>query len=196
MKYLSLIIGSAGLIVALASFAWSWWLNRRTIKPTFKWVRSVNDKSVKLTISIINLSPRTTVITDFILKSGTKVISDNGYDYVAAESKEQEKLRAEEDKKRDEQYLFNLGRLTSQAMPVVQPLIQLYPYSPRTDSQNFYEPTALFGNNSIHFTYWLDAENLPDQLVIKSSSFVNHLRKQISFEIPTISNQVDKRSNV
>ncbi|WP_130847728.1 hypothetical protein [Lactiplantibacillus mudanjiangensis] len=78
----------------------------------------------------------------------------------------------------------------------VQPLIQLFPDSPKTDSKNFSEPMALYGNNSIHYTYWLSPEKLPDHLEINSSNFINHFHKKVSFKIPTIPNEIDKSTNV
>lgn len=191
MAYLNLIIALAGLIVALASFAWSWWLNRRGIKVSFKWVKSTNDDSIKLAITLSNLSSRTTMINSLSLNSGTSVISDNGYDYIAAETRVREaKLQAE--RSSSPFGLSTWNRIT----PPIAVIAKIHPDSPRSDSQNFSEPKALFGNSSLHYTYWLDSKDLPDKLVITSSNFIHHFHKTASFEIPAISNQVNESDNV
>lgn len=193
MAYLSLLVGLLGLAVALSSFVWSWWLNRRVIDVTFKWVMSTNDDSLKLAISLSNLSPRTTMITKLFLKSGVTIINDNGYNYVAAETHSRNSLSP---KNNIESLEIDNWNIFKEEKPVIPDIQQLHPDSPRSDSKNFLGSEPLFGNNSLHYTYWIDPTPVPEFLSITSSNFINGLHKTVSFKIPAVPNEVKQSSDI
>lgn len=225
MQYVSLIIGSIGLLVSLASLFWSWWLNQTSIIAKFKWTKSENDDSWHLRISLSNVASRTATITSLILKSGDEIVEDNGYDYDQVEQKNkdaahqrsldkhQEKLRQienmpHEDNESSYSAIFgntidalkrdeNFRYQQEQMHGMNQSLLHSNKHLTVVDQiGNFTDFEPIFGNHTNRYAYWISPDKIPNQLTITSSSFINRLSKSKSFDIPAIPNKVDQSNDV
>lgn len=210
---ISIAISIVALLVSLSSFFYSWWLNTISVAPNFHWYKSENDDSVKLTINLNNLSPRSTMLVSFDLTQNKRLVSDNGYDYESAND-------AARDQKFNDLQLVHENRIREiqretrrdfpdlkdihnpailaeenryrkqQEKEVFEPFHNLSALSfnkpTRKESHNFSSPTALNGNAGLSFSYWLDPNDLPNKLEIRTNRTFKNLRKHQSFVIPRI----------
>ncbi|NLR32242.1 hypothetical protein [Levilactobacillus tujiorum] len=220
------LISLISLSVAIIAFITTIWLNHIAIHPTFRWIKSENDDSVKLIISITNLSPRTTLITNVVLRSGKSVISDNGYDFDQAETAKNKR----EAKERRQNHLNRLKELESRhqnhrksSKIQVPDLLNLtedndiwaentryqeeqmsHFLAPKKlmqihnehSSDNFDVPTALFGNSTVSFSYWLSPSEIPDKVSITFSRALPLMHKTKSFQPPRVPNKQDQRNDI
>lgn len=64
------------------------------------------------------------------------------------------------------------------------------------DSNNFDEPTPLFGNGNLEFSYWLDPKIIPSKLKITTTKTIFGTRRAKSFVISKMANNQNENNDV
>lgn len=215
------LISIISLFIAFSSFLFTFWMNHISLSVQSFWIKSVNDSSQKLIITVTNLSPRTTTLTNLLLKKHGKIIYDNGYNFQKVDDGLKTKLhdhmvethKQNIDKIESETPTFGQSEFSRQSMlekerhrylhenmknfPVLNiPKEPINPEPAKLESVNFTRPQVIFGNHSVEYSYWISSDEIPDKICLTFSRLVLPLHKTKSFKIPAVNDQPNQSTKV